>query len=82
MFLDILDHEFSCQTLRTYSDCYVKYEDKNYGICHDIDTDYIYEVDEDQHYSGKKSKFDPWQVLLLELIDAYKTLSMKVYNIQ
>ena len=37
-----------------------KYEDKDYGICDGSDTDYIDEDNEDQHYSRKKSKFDPW----------------------
>ena len=37
-----------------------KYEDKDYGIHDDSDTDYTDEDDEDQHYSRKKSKFDPW----------------------
>ena len=45
-------------------DIFGKCEDKDYGICADSDTDYIVEDDEDQHYSRKKSKFDPWQVFV------------------
>ena len=37
-----------------------KYEDKDYGIHGDSDTDYTDEDDEGQNYSRKKSKFDPW----------------------
>ena len=45
-------------------DIFGKYEDKDYGIHDDSDTDYTDEDDEDQHYSRKKSKFDPWQVFV------------------
>ena len=38
-------------------DIFGKYEDSDYSICDDSDTDYIDEDDEDQHYSRKKSKF-------------------------
>ena len=38
--------------------------DNDYGICDDSDTDAIGEDDADQHYSRKKSKFDPWQVFV------------------
>ena len=41
-----------------------KYEDKDYGICDGSATDFTDEDDEDQHYSRKKSKFDPWQVFV------------------
>ena len=45
-------------------DIFGKYTDKDYGICDGSDTDYTDEDDEDQHYSRKKSKFDPWQVFV------------------
>ena len=41
-----------------------KYEDANYGMYDDSDTDNTVEDDEDQHYYRKKSKFDPWQVFV------------------
>ena len=41
-------------------DIFGKYEDKDYGIQADSDTDCTVEDDEDQHNSRKKSKFDPW----------------------
>ena len=49
------------------------------------DTDYTDEDDEDQHYSRKMSNFYPCHVFLTgahSYVDAYKILSMKVYNIQ
>ena len=55
-----------------------KYEDKDYGIHDDSDTHYTDEDDEDQQYSRKKNKFDPWTFLLKELIVTYRTHSMKV----
>ena len=61
-------------------DIFGKYENKDYGIHDDSDTDYTDEDKEDQHYSRTKSKFDPWTFLLMELIVFYKTYSMKVYN--
>ena len=45
-------------------DIFGKYTDKDYGIRDGSDTDYTDEDDEDQHYSRKKSKFDPWQVFV------------------
>ena len=45
-------------------DIFGKYEDKDYGIHDDSDTDYSDEDDEDQHYSSKKSKFDPWKFVV------------------
>ena len=41
-------------------DIFGKYKDKDYGICVESDTDYTDENYEDQHYSRKKSKLDPW----------------------
>ena len=72
--------ESDAETSRSHQkeDIFGKYEDKDYGIHDDSGTD---EDDEDQHYSRKKSKFDPWTFLLMELIVSYKTHSMKVYNI-
>ena len=37
-------------------DIFGKYEDIDYGICGDSDTDYMDEDDEDQHYSRKKEQ--------------------------
>ena len=41
-------------------DIFGKYTDKDYGILDGSDTDCTDEDDEDQRYSRKKSKFDPW----------------------
>ena len=80
-----MSEESDAGTSRSYQkeDIFGKYEDKDYGICDSSDTDYIDEGDEDQYYSRKKSKFDPWKVFVGGAhIYTYKTLSMKVYNIQ
>ena len=58
------------------------YDDKEYGINDNSDTDFIDEDDEDQHYSRKRATLIIGKLLLLELIDAYKTLSWKMHNIQ
>ena len=71
-----------CSSRHQKKDIFGKYEDKDYGICDESDTNYIDEDYEDQHYSRKKSKLDYWHFLLLELIDTHKTLSMKVCSIQ
>ena len=63
-------------------DIFGKYEDKYYGIHGDSDTDYTDEDDEDQHYSRKKASLILGRLLSVEPIDTYKTLSIKVYNIQ
>ena len=63
-------------------DIFRKYEDKDYGIHDDSDTDYTDEDDEDQHYSRKRASLILGKFLLVEPIDTYKTLSMKVHNIQ
>ena len=45
-------------------DIFGKYQDKDYGINDGGDTDlYTDDDDEDQHYSRKKSQFDPWHLL-------------------
>ena len=78
-----MSEESDAETSRSHQkeDIFGKYEDKDYGIHGDSDTDYTDEDDEDQHYSRNKSKFYPWTFLLMELIVSYKTHSMKVYNI-
>ena len=58
------------------------YDDKEYGINDNSDTDFIDEDDEDQHNSRKRATLIIGKLLLLELIDAYKTLSWKMHNIQ
>ena len=54
-----MSEESDAETSRSHQkeDIFGKYEDKDYGIHDDSDTD---EDDEDHHYSRKKSKFDPW----------------------
>ena len=47
-------------------DIFEKYEYKDYGIHDESDTDYTDEDDEDQHYSRKKSKYDPWKTFVGE----------------
>ena len=78
-----MSEESDGETSRSHQkeDIFGKYEDKDCGIHDDSDTDYTDEDDEDQRYSRKKNKFDPWTFLLMELIVSYKTHSMKVYNI-
>ena len=79
-----MSEESDAETSRSHQkeDIFGKYTDKDYGIHDDSDTDYTDEDDEDQHYSRKKSSLILGKLLLVELIDTYKTLSMKVYNIQ
>ena len=57
-----MSEESDAETSRSHQkeDIFGKYTDKDYGIHDDSDTDYTDEDDEDQHYSRKKSKFDPW----------------------
>ena len=57
-----MSEESDAETSRSHhkEDIFGKYEDKDYGIHDDSDTDYTDEDDADQHYSRKKSKFDPW----------------------
>ena len=61
-----MSEESDAGTSRSHQkeDIFGKYEDKDYGICDGSDTYYTNEDDEDQHYSRKKSKFDPWQVFV------------------
>ena len=61
-----MSEESDAGTSRSHQkeDIFGKYEDKYYGIRDGSDTDYTDEDDEDQHYSRKKSKFDPWQVFV------------------
>ena len=65
-----MSEESDAETSRRHqrADIFGKYEDKYYGIHDNNDPDYTNEDDEDQHYSRKKSKFDPWKFLLMELI--------------
>ena len=78
-----MSEESDAETSRSHQkeDIFGKYADKDYGIHDDSDTNCTDEDDEDQHYTRKKNKFDPWTFLLMELIVSYKTHSMKVYNI-
>ena len=57
-----MSEESDAETSRSHQkeDIFGKYTDKDYGIHDDSDTDCTDEDDEDQHYSRKKSKFDPW----------------------
>ena len=61
-----MSEESDAGTSRSHQkeDIFGKYEDKDYGIPDGSDTDYTDEDDEDQHYSRKKSKFNPWQVFV------------------
>ena len=61
-----VSEESNAETSRSHQkeDIFGKYEDKDYGIHDDNDTDYTDEDDEDQHYSRKKSKFNPLQVFV------------------
>ena len=57
-----MSEESDADTSRSHQkeDIFGKYTDKDYGIYDDSSTDCTDEDDEDQHYSRKKSKFDPW----------------------
>ena len=57
-----MSEESDAESSRSHQkeDIFGKYTDKDYGIHDDSDTDCTDEDDEDQHYSRKKSKFDPW----------------------
>ena len=57
-------------------------EDKYNGINDASVKDFIDKDDEDQQYTRKRASLILDNFLLLELIDQYKTLSMKVYTIQ
>ena len=61
-----MSEESDAETSRSHQkeDIFGKYTDKDYGIHDDSDTDYTDEDDEDQHYSRKKSKFDPWKTFV------------------
>ena len=61
-----MSEESDAGTSRSHQkeDIFGKYTDKDYCIRDGSDTDYTDEDDEDQHYSRKKSKFDPWQVFV------------------
>ena len=76
------ENEDSTMSEESDAEIFGKYEDKDYGIHDDSDTDYTDEDDEDQHYSRKKASMILGKFLLVEPIGTYKTLSMKVYNIQ
>ena len=57
-----MSEKSDAETSRSHQkeDIFGKYTDKDYGIHDDSDTDCTDEDDEDQHFSRKKSKFDPW----------------------
>ena len=57
-----MSEESDAGTSRSHQkeDIFGKYTDKDYGIRDGSDTDYTNEDDEEQQYSRKKSKFDPW----------------------
>ena len=61
-----MSDESDAETSKSHQkeDIFGKYTDKDYGILDGSDTDYMDEDDEDQRYSRKKSKFDPWQVFV------------------
>ena len=61
-----MSDESDAETSKSHQkeDIFGKYTDKDYGILDGSDTDYTDEDDEDQRYSRKKSKFDPWQVFV------------------
>ena len=61
-----MSEESDAGTSRSHQkeDIFGKYDHKDYDIRDGSDTDYTDEDDEDQHYSRKKSKFDPWQVFV------------------
>ena len=61
-----MSEESDAETSRSHQkeDIFGKYTDKDYGIHYESDTDYTDEDDEDQHYSRKKSKFDPWKTFV------------------
>ena len=79
-----MSEESDAGTSRSHQkeDIFGKYTDKDYGIRDGSDTDYTDEDDEYQHYFRKRASLILGKFLLVEPIDTYKTLSVKVYNIQ
>ena len=61
-------------------DIFGKYEDKDDGLCDGSDTDYVDEDDEDQIILEKRASLNLGICWLMELINAYKTLLMKLYK--
>ena len=61
-----MSDESDAETSKSHQkeDIFGKYTDKDYGIRDGSDTYYTDEDDEDQRYSRKKIKFDPWQVFV------------------
>ena len=61
-----MSEELDAATSRSHQkeDIFGKYTDKDYGIRDGRDTDYTDKDDENQHYSRKMSKFDPWHVFV------------------
>ena len=61
-----MSEESDAGTSRSHQkeDIFGKYTDKDYGIHDESDPDYTDEDDEDQHYSRKKTKFDPWKTFV------------------
>ena len=57
-----MSDESDAETSKSHQkeDIFGKYTDKDYGILDGSDTGCTDEDDEDQRYSRKKSKFDPW----------------------
>ena len=76
-----MSEESDAGTSRSHQkeDIFGKYTDKDYGIRDGSHTDY---TDEDQHYSRKRASLILGKFVLVEPIDTYKILSMKVYNKQ
>ena len=60
-----MSEESDADTSRSHQkeDIFGKYEDKNYGIHDDSDTDYTDEDDEDQHYEGHPIKNETFSIV-------------------
>ena len=63
-------------------DIFGKCEDKDYGICADSDKTILLKMMKTNIILEKRASLILGKFLLVEPIDTYKTLSMKVYNIQ
>ena len=63
-------------------DIFWKYEDKDYGIHDESDMTILMKMMKTNIILEKRASLILGKLLLVELIDTYKTLSMKVYNIQ
>ena len=76
-----ISEKSNAETSRSHQkeDIFGKYEDTDYGICDDSDKG---NIDEDQHYSGKKSKYDQCNLIQYNTFFLYIVQNTEQYNIR